>query len=115
MPQRPIPTLHMRSGSTRSVGVDFGPADTGENGLLDSGESLTGNVTITSSSADLTTSNATVNTGNLAINGRTVPAGQGVQWSMTSSVAGSYTLTVNVSTDATPVQVFNEPVTVVVE
>lgn len=121
MPQRRIETLYMRAGSTRNVAVDFGPADTTKAGLLDSGESLSGNVTVTDadSTGNLTIAGCVTNSGNISVNGRTCTAGQAVQFSVAAGAdtEGSYTLTINVGTNATTpaAQVFNEDVTLVVE
>lgn len=121
MPQRRIPTVHMRAGSTRNVAVDFGPADTTKAGLLDNGESLTGNVTVTDagSTGNLTIDGCTTNSGNLSVNGRTCSAGQAVQFRVAApaDTEGTYTLTINVGTNATTpgAQTFNEDVTLVVE
>ena len=80
---------------------------------LDSGESLTGSVTIievTSAdvpvvSGDLTISNAAVNTAVLTINNKSVAIGKAVQFRVVGQQAGeSYILRSVVSTDSMPAQ-----------
>ena len=82
-------------------------------GTLDSGELLTGTVTIievTSAdgavvSGDLTISNAAVNTAALVINNKSVAIGQAVQYKVIGQQAGeSYILRIVVATDSSPAQ-----------
>lgn len=80
------------TNEVRNVAIDF--AD-----VLDSGELLTGTPTVTGD-ASLTITNEQVNTSLLTINGESVAVGAGVQFRVSPSTAGVYTITVRCGTDA---------------
>jgi hypothetical protein len=98
-PQR----YRIKRGSVRLVSIDC-------RGWLESGETLTGTPTITiapSSGTPPTLSNKAVNTGALTINGQSVGIGQALQCLVTttsSTTVGSYTITAQCGTNATPAQ-----------
>ena len=77
-------------------------------GELNSGELMTGSLTIPAVSG-LTISNEAVSNASFLINEgepdeRTVPAGEGVQFNVKSTTAGTYTITGWANTDSTPSQ-----------
>lgn len=87
------------AGEVRNVSIDL-------RGKLDSGELLTGSVTVTEvGSSDLSFANQAVNTEALTINGASVAIGQAVQFKVSGVLVGSrYRVKVTVATDATPPQ-----------
>lgn len=81
-----------------NVEVDF-------SGLLETGESLTGAITLTDASGDLTIDNETISAGTLTINGRSVAAGQAILFRVGGGTAGtSYTIGVRCATNSSPAQ-----------
>lgn len=88
----------MSADETRLVSIDF-------TDKLDSGELLTGTVTVTVDPTGPTLSNKAVSATALTINGRSVIAGQAVQFKITGVTAGeTYTCTASVATDSTPAE-----------
>lgn len=76
-------------------------------GVLDTGESLTGTPTVAEqSTSDLTISNVSVSSSALTINGKTVAAGEAVQFKVSGQLTANspYTLKITVGTDSTPAQ-----------
>jgi hypothetical protein len=94
-----VPTIS--AGETESCAVDF-------TDRLDSGELLTGTPTVTEvTTADLTLGSKAVNTSALTMFGSTVAVGAAVQFTVSGQQASSlYTLSITVSTDATPARTF---------
>jgi hypothetical protein len=83
---------------TRSAAVSF-------DDVLDSGELLTGTPTVTIDPSGPTLSNKRVNTGTIVVDGRSVVAGRGVQFSVAGGTDGErYEITVTCGTDASPSQ-----------
>ena len=100
-----------RVGEIRTPAVSF--VD-----VLESGELLTGTpLVVEVTSLDLALANKAVNTATLTINGKSVVAGQAVQFKMSGQLAATreYTIKVTASTDADPAQTFVRKLTVLVE
>ena len=83
---------------------------------LDSGELLTGTPTIVEvTTSDLTLANKAVSTAQYTDkDGVVVAIGQAVQCSITSATAGTYTVRITVSTDATVARTFIRDITIVI-
>lgn len=93
-PQRHV----MLVGETRNVAIDC-------RGELDGSEELTGTPIITPSPASgLTLSNKAVSVAELEINGVPVPIGQALQFRAVAVTEGTYTVTLECTTDSTPAQ-----------
>lgn len=92
------PDIHSKSANeTRLISIDM-------SGKLESGELMTGAVTIPPVSG-LTISNEAVNTSTLTINGLSVIAGKAIQFLVAGGTAGTgYTITGTVATDSSPAQ-----------
>ena len=99
---RTIPDVGSKTESeVRLASVDF-------QGKLESGEALTGTVTVTDDSGTLTLANAAVNSAALVVNGKDVAVGQGAIFKITGGTAGNtYTVKISVATDGTPAQTLN--------
>lgn len=86
------------TGETRNAAVSFDQ-------LLDSGISVTGTPTVTSSSSGLSISSVAASTASLTINGRSVSAGRAVTFSVGDGTDGvDYLLTITAGTDSTPAE-----------
>lgn len=86
---------------TRTVTVGF-------KDLLESGELLTGTVTVTPSPATMTCATPLKNAASLTIDGETYAANQAIQFSSSGGVEGQvYLVLISVATDGTPAQTFN--------
>lgn len=95
-PDRPTVAV----GETNLFSVDF-------SGILDSGESLSGTPTVVEvTTSDLTIASESVSSSALTINGKSVTAGQAVQFKVSGqAIANSpYTIKITCGTDSTPVQ-----------
>ena len=95
-PQRPVAV----PGETLLFAVSF-------DGVLDSGELLTGAPTVVEqTTSDLTFANETVSTAALTINHQTVAIGKAVQFKVIGHLVANspYTLAITCSTDSTPAQ-----------
>ena len=82
-------------------------------GKLDSGELLTGTPTVVEvTTSDLTLANKAVSTAALTIDGVSNAIGEAVQFSITGGTAGTtYTINIQVGTDATVAQTLETNVT----
>lgn len=88
----------MSAGEARLVSIDF-------TDKLDAGELLTGTVTVTVSPTGPTISNKAVSATALTINGRSVIAGQAVQFLVSGATAATeYTFTASVGTNSSPAE-----------
>jgi len=83
-------------------------------GKLDAGESLTGTPSVDSVTG-LTFSNESVSTSALTIDGATVSAGRALQFKVTASAIGIYTIPVSCGTDSTPAQTLRAKLPLIVE
>lgn len=92
------PEIHSKSANeSRLISIDC-------SGKLDSGELMTGSVTVPAVSG-ITITNEAVNTSTLTINGVSVIAGKAIQMLVSSGTAGNtYTIAATVATDSTPAQ-----------
>lgn len=92
-----IPTLAVGETILHSVSFE---------GVLDSGESLSGTPAITEvTTSDLTITNKVVSTEELIINGRAVAAGKAVQCLISGQqIDITYTVKIVVATDSSPAQ-----------
>jgi len=102
--------LRLAVGSTRLVSVSY-------DDVLDSGESLTGTVTIAedgaASGSTLTLANASVSSAALTINHKSVAAGRAVQFKASGMEADTtYSVKLTVATDSTPAQTLVNWVTI---
>lgn len=89
------------AAEVRNLSIDF-------RGSLDSGESLTGAVTLSVDPAGLTVDQGQVTAAAKVINGQSVPAGQAVQCRASGGTAGeTYTITASVATDGAVPQTLN--------
>lgn len=90
---------NVATGETRNISVDF-------QGLLDSGELLTGTPTVTEvTTADLTLASKAVSTAALTINGVTAAIGEAVTFSVTGVQAAKiYSILITATTTSTPAQ-----------
>lgn len=89
-------------GSTEIVSINY-------TAILDSSEVLTGVPTVSElTTSNLSLGNKLVNTATYteAITGDTVAVGKAVQFTVTTSTAGSYVIRVTVSSDSTPTRTF---------
>lgn len=73
--------------------------------MLDSGELLTGVPSVTSDTTGLTIGSVTLSIETLTINGKSVAAGQAVQFNVAGGVDGvDYLLQITATTDSSPAQ-----------
>ena len=90
------------ANETRHVAVSY--AD-----KLESGELLTGSVTLTDSTGDLTISYGAVTSSTETINGLSVGAGAAITFTCSGGTAGiTYTVKIQVATDASNPQSFDD-------
>ena len=90
------------ANETRNVSVSY-------DDKLESGELLTGTPTITDSTGDLTLSNKLVSTGAETINGISVSAGAAVLFTCAGGTSSTtYTIRIQVTTDASNAQTFDD-------
>ena len=96
------PQCHnMSTAETLNVAVDM-------SGKLDGAEVMTGTPTITEvTTSNLTLSNKVVSTAELTINGATVAIGKALQFAVSASTTGDYTIDLQCGTDSTPAQTLN--------
>ncbi|PCI54141.1 MAG: hypothetical protein COB36_10645 [Alphaproteobacteria bacterium] len=101
------PEVHSLSlNETRNVAVSMV-------GKLDSGETLTGTPTIAEvDTSDLTLTNKAVSTKKLTINGEEINASLALQFTVSSSAKGNYTVNLKCSTDGS--QIIDGDVTIIV-
>lgn len=116
--------FHLMQGATENIVIDYGESASGSKptGPLDPGEVLTGTPTIStlnmpSGASALTTSNVAVNSGDKYVNGRTVSAGEAVQFKVVASSSqtkGLYRMLVTCSTDSTPARTLKKIIRILV-
>lgn len=116
--------FHLMRGATENVFVDYGESASGSKptGVLNPGEVLTGSVTIAvrskpNGASDVTISNEAVNSATLYCNGRSVSAGEGIQFKVVASstqTKGIYELLITCSTDSSPARVLKKIIRILV-